>query len=226
LTKCGIPSRTEFFLQNEVEKFARDIDQMSTLVRTRLYGLSEIDDGATPLSEIQKDWQSKADAVDQLIAAWDHICRIDKEVSALGKQRETLKKQTEVIQSEEYGNLQKEIGELAGKISAFESYALEHKRVSNEISTLAKSLGRLNWSAYSTSAPVAELAAELERKKAEIQAAFDADKLQHDAARYPTQLANKRAELKEFLKKRGLSPENIGELARASEQIADLESKI
>lgn len=226
LTKCEIPNRTEFFLQNEVEKFARDIDQMSTLVRARLYALSGIDDEATPLSEIEKDWQSKAAAVDELIAAWDHICRIDKEVGALGKQKDTLKKQTEVIQSEEYGNLQKEISEFAGKISAFESYAQDYKRISNEIATLAKSLRRLNWSAYSAGAQVTELAAELERRKTEIQAAFEADKLRHDTARYQAQLANKRAELKEFLKKRGLSPENIGELATASEQVAELESKI
>ncbi len=108
MTKSDIPPSTEFFLQNEVEKFAKDINEMSNLVRIRLYGLSAVDDTQKNLQQLESEWKTNSGEVDDIITAYDEITCIDKQIASLEKQRETLKKQTDVIRSKEYKKLQKE----------------------------------------------------------------------------------------------------------------------
>ena len=50
------------------------------------------------------------------------MARIDQQIILVKKQKDTLKKQTDVISSEDYKKLQKEIGEIANAISAFDTY--------------------------------------------------------------------------------------------------------
>jgi len=226
LTKSDIPASTEFFLQNEVEKFAKDINEMSNLVKTRLYGLSTIDDTQKGLQQIENEWQATAIEVNGLISAYDEITRIDQQIELIKKQRETLKKQTDVISSEEYKKLQKEIEQIANTISAFETYEKEYKRILLEISTLIKSINRLNWSKYEGQPILTYLSTELEKKKTELQVSFVKAKKNHDSANYTTKLNDKKTQLKKFLKDKGLSSENIGEVATATQQISDLEEQI
>lgn len=226
LSKCNVPANTEFFLQNEVEKFAKDISEMSTLIRTRLYGLSTLDDSRKSLQQIELDWKAAAGDVDRLISAYDEITRIDSEIEATTKQRDTLKAQTEVISSTEYKALQREIEEIATSITAFETYEKEYKRLATEVSTLIKSVSRLDWSKFGGEDDLTGLSADLVKRQAEIKASFDAAKVKYDAEDYPAKSVQKKAEIKAFLTNKGLSPENIGELAVASEQIASLDQEI
>ena len=226
LSKCNVPANTEFFLQNEVEKFAKDISEMSALIRTRLYGLSTLDDSRKSLQQIEVEWKATAGDVDRLISAYDEITRIDSENEATTKQRDTLKAQTEVISSTEYKELQREIEDIATSITAFETYEKEYKRLATEISTLMKSASRLDWSKFGGQDALTGLSADLMKRQAEIKASFDAAKAKYDAADYSAKSVQKKAELKAFLTNKGLSPENIGELAAASEQIASLEQEI
>lgn len=225
-TKSDIPSSTEFFLQNEVEKFAKDIGEMSNLIRTRLYGLSAIDDEQKNLHRIESEWQVANTKVEELISAYDKMTRIDQQIVLVKKQKDTLKKQTDVISSRDYKKLQKEIEEFASAISTFDTYEKEYKRVSFEISTLIKSVSRLDWNKYAGQSVLTSLSAELEKKKAELQASFEAATKKHAATDYITKLNDKKTQLKNFLKEKGLSSENIGEIATATQQIADLDEQI
>lgn len=226
MTKSNIPPSTEFFLQNEIEKFAKDINEMSNLVRTRLYGLSAIDDTQKNLQQLEGEWRITAGAVDELISVYDEITRIDQQIASLEKQKETLKKQTDVISSKEYKKLQKEIEELANKISSFETYEKEHKRIILEITTLIKSIGRLDWSKYGGQTALGNFSTGLQKGKDEIQTSFDNAKSKHEEANYTTKLNDKKVQLKKFLKDKGLSPESIGEVATATQQVANLEEEI
>jgi energy-coupling factor transporter ATP-binding protein EcfA2 len=226
LTKSDIPPSCEFFLQNEVEKFAKDINEMSDLVRARLYGLSVVDDAKKSLQQIESEWRTTAADVDGLVSAYDEITRIDQQISFVKKERQTLKKQTEVISSEEYKTLQKEIEQFAGAISSFDTYEKEYRRISLEISNLIKSIGRLDWSRYEGQAVLTSLSADLEKRKTELRIAFDEAKRKYDEADYSTQLNAKKTQLKGFLKDKGLSPENIGEVAAATQQIAEFDEQV
>ncbi|MFA4888771.1 MAG: hypothetical protein WC628_04270 [Candidatus Omnitrophota bacterium] len=225
LTKSDIPASTEFFLQNEVEKFAKDINEMSKLVKTRLYGLSTIDDTQRGLQQIENEWQSAAVEVNGLISAYDEITRINQQIELIKRQKETLKKQTDVISSEEYKKLQKDIEEIANTTSAFDTYEKEYKRISVEISILIKSISRLNWSKYEGQSILTYLSTELVKKKAELQESFYKAKKDHDSADYTTKMNEKKTQLKQFLKDKGLSSENIGEVAIATQQISELEEQ-
>src|SRR3989344_5775017 len=142
------------------------------------------------------------------------------------KQKDTLKKQTDVISSKDYKKLQKEIEEFATSISAFDTYEKEYKRVLLEISMLVKSVSRLDWTKYDSQAVLISLSAELEKKKTELQTSFETVAKKNTVADYTTKLNDKKTQLKNFLKEKGLSPENIGEIATATQQIADLDEQI
>ena len=225
-TKSDIPSSTEFFLQNEVEKFAKDVSEMSNLIKTRLYGLSAINDEQKNLQQIENEWQTADVGVKELISAYEEITRIDQQIVLVKKQKDTLKKQTDVISSKDYKKLQKEIEEFATSISAFDTYEKEYKRVLLEISTLVKSVSRLDWTKYDSQAVLISLSAELEKKKTELQTSFETVAKKNTVADYTTKLNDKKTQLKNFLKEKGLSPENIGEIATATQQIADLDEQI
>jgi exonuclease SbcC len=226
LTKADIPSRAEFFLQNEVEKFARDINEMSALVRTRLYGLSTLDEAQKGLPHFEKDWQAAAVDVEQLISAYDEMTAIDEKIELIRKQIETLKKQTDVISSTEYKKLQEEIEKIAGEISAFETYEKEYNRVVQEILALIKNINRLDWGKYGSQPILSSLSTELNKTVTELKAAFDTAKNKHNEADNATKLNVKKTELKKLLKEKGLSPENVVEVAAATEQVAQLEADI
>jgi len=225
-TKSDIPSSTEFFLQNEVEKFAKDVGEMSNLIKTRLYGLSAIYDEQKNLHQIESEWQVANTEVEELITAYDEMTSIDQQIVLVKKQKDTLKKQTDVISSKDYKKLQKEIEEIANAISAFDTYEKEYKRVSLEISTLIKSVSRLDWAKYDGQSVLTSLSTELEKKKAELQTSFEKASKKHADADYITKLNDKKTQLKNFLKEKGLSPENIGEIATATQQIANLDEQI
>ena len=95
-----------------------------------------------------------------------------------------------------------------------------------EIEKLVKSIGRLDWAKYNSQTPLTNLSANLEKSKAEINNAFDAAKAAYITADYGTKLSDKKTQLKHFLKEKGLSPENIGEIAIATQKISSLEEQI
>lgn len=225
LTKADVPVSSEFFLQNEVEKFAKDIEEMSKLIRTRLYALSAIDPNSD-LAGLEIGWDISAGECEKLIEAYDKIVEIDQKVELLTKQKATLKKQTEVIGSQEYKTLQSEIEKCATEISAFKTFEKEKTQLLGDVAKLTKTIAALDWNKYDAQGALDSLSAEVERKRAEIEQAFSAAKTKHDEAGYERQANDKLAELRKFLTEKGLSPENIGEVAAASQKIADLDEQI
>jgi flagellar hook-associated protein FlgK len=84
----------------------------------------------------------------------------------------------------------------------------------------------MNWSKFGGQDVLASLSADLEARKAELQTAFDTAESNYEKSDFPTKLNDKKAQLRKFLKDKGLSPENIGEVATAAQQIAELDEQI
>ncbi len=221
-----IPPSAEFFLQNEIEKFARDKKQMSRLVRLRLERLSTIDGGGANLSELESKWEEKAQAVDQLISSFDKINDLDSQIAELRGQIATLKKQTEVISSDDYKQLQQDIETIAGELTRFGEYKKEFEEISIQLGDFVAQLKKLNWSKYKGQDVVQGLLDELENRQLALTKAYSDAEVEYNGKAYNNQLQTKRKELQVYLKERGLSDENIGELSDANVQIAGLESRI
>jgi len=225
LIKADVPLSSEFFLQNEVEKFAKDIGEVSKLIRTRLYALSATDRD-TDLLGVELGWDISAGECDNLIGAHDKITEIDERIDFLSKQKATLKKQTEVITSQEYKTLQRDIEKCAMEISAFKTFEREKTQLLVELAKLTRVVTGLDWKKYEGQSVLDSLSAEVERKRVEIEQAFSAAEAKHEQAAYERQAKEKTAELRKFLTDKGLSPENIGEVATASQKLADLDEQI
>lgn len=225
-TKVEIPESTEFFLQNEIEKFAKDIEDMSSLVRNRLYRLSTLDERSKSLHEIEAEYSLNALSFEELIDAHENITSIKQKIDSLNSQITTLKKQTEIIKSEDYKGLQKEIEAIANRVSAFETYDKEYKKVISDITSLIKSIKRLDWTNFGGQEVLNTIIEGLESHKNEINVAFEKSKAKYDSEDNANKLISKKAQLSKYLSEKGLSPENVRELANATQQIADLESQI
>lgn len=225
LTTIEIPSDTEFFLQNEIEKFARDIDEMSSLIRYRLMRLSSFSD-QTSLKDLQNKWSTTSHSMERLIESYDHISEVSGDIKSLRGRIKTIKKQTTVMKSEEYKSFQKNIEDINDKISAFRRYKNEYARVLDEIDTLVSSLNQLQWNEEQGKDVLDNLIKSLQDYTVKLKVKFTSSKDNFEENKYTDQLATKKLQLRKYLEKKGLAAENIEELADASEQIRELEDKI
>lgn len=225
ITRTEVPEDTEFFLQNEIEKFARDVDEMSKLIRHRLMRLSSLD-GKQPLKDLQSNWSSTSRSMAELINAYDYIADTNRKIETLRKQIDTLKKQTAVIKSKEYKDFQKEIEEINDKISVFKRYKNEYSSLIKEIDALSTNISHFGWDQEHGSEILEELTKLLKDYREKLAHKFSEIERKYEVNKYTEQLASKKLQLKKYLEKKGLSPENIEELADASGQIKELEDEI
>lgn len=226
LTSAEIPANTEFFLQNEIEKFARDIDEMSKLVRHRLDLLSSLDSASGSLKEKEKKWSDVEKEIAGLLRAYEYISDTDKEIDLLNHNIRTLRKQVDVIKSKEYKALQKEIEEASSCIARFNAYQNDYEKLIKEIVALSDRIKKLDWRHFKNQEILNQLFKGLDDQILQIKASVEASKEEFDEQKYPNELEEKKEKLKRFLHEKGLSEENIEELTDAAEQINSLEAKV
>jgi len=225
LTTTEIPTNTEFFLQNEIEKFARDIHEMSNLIRLRLLLLSSLNNQIS-LKDLQNEWSMTSQAMNEIIEAYDNISRATKNIESVNKQIDTLKKQIDVIKSKEYQNFQKIIEDINSKIAEFKRYEDEYNDIIAKIDGLITAFSQLEWSIEQGKGILDELSDLLGDYKKRLKESFNQLSNIFKTNNYTLQLTEKKFQLKKYLEKKGLTEENIEELANASEQIKELEGEI
>ncbi len=225
LTTTEIPTDTEFFLQNEIEKFARDIDEMSKLISHRLLLLSSLN-GQTPLKDLEREWREAFESMKELIEAYNIVSNINHEIESLKKQIETFKKQMAVIQSKEYKVFQKEIVDISDKISQFRRYKAEYNEIISKIDIVINAISQLDWSKEQGKSILDELSKLLTEYKDELKKSFSKIEAEFKTKDYFTELEKIKIQLRKYLESKGLKEENIEEIANASEQIKELEEKI
>jgi energy-coupling factor transporter ATP-binding protein EcfA2 len=224
-TDCDVPSQTEFFFQNEIEHAAKNIASMSSLIRNRLLRLSSIDGGET-LYELQGAWDTSSDSVNELVDAYDRITMIEDKVFKAKENINTLKKQTEIIKSNEYKDFQTKIGELTSSISEFKSYKTDFENLIKQIESLSATIDQLNWTDDQGKAILASLHQTLASQKDQLQATFTKSNIDYNTEDFPGQLKKREQDLSVYLKDRGLSPENVQELTQANTKIKEYEEQI
>lgn len=224
-TECEVPSQTEFFFQNELEHAAKNIASMSSLIRNRLLRLSSIDGGET-LHELQGTWEASSDSVDELVDAYDSITMIEDKVLKAKENINTLKKQTEIIKSNKYKAFQTKIGELTSRIAEFKSYKTDCEKLIKQVESLSATIVQLHWTDDQGKTILDSLHQTLENHKDQLQATFTKSNTDYIAEDFPGQLNKLEQDLSEYLKDRGLSPENVQELAQANTKIKEFEEQI
>ena len=224
-TQCDVPSQTEFFFQNEIEYAAKNIASMSSLIRNRLLRLSSIDGGET-LNGLQEAWETSSDSVDELVEAYNRLTMIEDKVFKAQENINTLRKQTEIIKSNEYKAFQTKIGELTSRIAEFKSYRTDYEKLIDQIESLTSTIDQLQWNDDQGKAILFSLRQTLESHKDQLQANFTKSNTDYINEDFPAQLNKSEQDLSEYLKARGLSPENVQELTQANTKIKDYEEEI
>lgn len=225
LTTTEIPIDTEFFLQNEIEKIAKDVDEMSELIRHRLFLLSFLDNQKS-LKDLQYEWTLASHGLNELIEAYDNVSTINQEIELLKKQIETLKKQTAVIKSEEYKEFQKEIEDINKEISAFKNYKDEYTKLTAKIDMLIAEIAQLSWNEEQGKSILVDLLGSLQNYEKSLKEKYSSLEEKFKENNFTEQIAKKKLQLKKYLTEKGLAEENIEELANATEQIKQMEDEI
>lgn len=223
ITKTNIPENVEFYFQNEVEESAKNIGTMSTMIKQRLLKLSSIT--GDDLKKLEDEWRLSAEALDDLIKSYDEIVRIEKDSEELRFRIETLKTQTEVMQSEEYKKLQLELAIFTKELTDFKRYEDNHTEVVKNIDSLTKILQALEWNPDQGAQLIGNLLKDLERHKELLETKHDEILLKRNKNSLQSKIDSKKDELKVYLANKGLSAENIQELANANITISELQEK-
>ncbi|MGB3478932.1 MAG: hypothetical protein WBB67_07210 [bacterium] len=225
LTTTEIPANTEFFMQNEIEKSARNLDDMSTLIRHRLQLFSSIDNQQS-LKDLSGEWLSSYQSMERLIKAYEIVSEKTLNIKSTRKRIEVLQKQIAVIQSKEYNDLQGDVKNINAKISELNIYQNEHKDIITTIDILINAISQLNWNDQQGKSILNELSKSLNEYKKQLQTTFAQLETEVKKAKYSKNLAIKKQQLKDYLEKKGLRQENIEEIANATGQIKELEDEI
>jgi len=216
----------EFLQQNEIEQFASDHKKLTTAIFARLRKL-----------DTKGLLQEKEAAVDAAIAA------TEKQLTRLKTHHELAVK---------LADSEKELATQKGIVESFQN--TEYKRINDQLGTLNKELQGLKTSKTRLETLVQDLKVLLANYPAYAPGQDDnlnayeqqvrsivetVDRCIKDATMHPTlQVASKREqdvsgkvailrdELETFLKSRGLSAENLSDVGKATERIAQLEEEI
>ena len=222
--ECDGPEQTEFYFQNEIEKAARDLNQMSVLITARLERLSSVD--GDNLESLRKQWDGCKSDITALVNSYDNITQIRNDITIRKQRIEVLTTQTEVIQSHEYKTFQGQLKILSDHISNFNTYKEEHDDLIVNIDDLIEYMDALQWSSEQGRDIIVELKATLTLKKALLKNKFQAHTKTCQQMKLTETLTSKKTELARFLETKGLSPENIHELTNANQKLAELNNEI
>jgi energy-coupling factor transporter ATP-binding protein EcfA2 len=222
-TKCEVPSNAEFIFQNEIEKYAGNIDAMSELVTHRLINLSAIEGDS--LNELTEKWGESRDGIAELVEAWDRCEEKVRDIDKNNKEIDTRKKQAETISSDEYKTLQSELKVLSNELSRIELYTQNYDKARLRAEGMKKFLSELKWSEEQGSVAVAELMKGIDTFLREAGDKYNVYVATHKKEDVEVRINTKKQELKKFLVEKGLQAENIEELATANQEIARYEAK-
>lgn len=223
-TDCEIPTQTESFFQNEIEQAAKNVKQMSDLIRRRLERLSSIQ--GESLEGKRADWNKSADAFDVLIDAYDQIAYLNSQILSAENSIKILIKQTQVITSDEYKSYLDEIDVLMRAVNSFVIYEQEYALLAKRISALKTTIDTLEWNENQGKNVLIKLKSKLEECERELSKRYVACKEAYIAEGAKTNLDKKKELLKNYLKNKGLAPENVQELANANQEINELRQRI
>ena len=85
---------------------------------------------------LKEKWEISKDEINNLINAYDNITEINTTIYSIRENIRILKKQIDIIKSDEYQNFQRKIKELTEKMADFSQYQQENENLFKEIGLL------------------------------------------------------------------------------------------
>lgn len=224
-TNCEVPNQVEFFFQNEIEESAKNINSLSQVISHRLYNLSSLDN-KNSLQKLKEKWEISKDEINNLINAYDNITEINTTIYSIRENIRILKKQIDIIKSDEYQNFQRKIKELTEKMADFSQYQQENENLCKEIGLLIDLMDQYNWSDTQGKHALINLKKSLNKYRNILQKKLKEIGEVYNINKFPQKLSDLKKEFREYLSKRGLSAENIEELAGANLKIKEFEKQV
>lgn len=217
-TTVDIPSRSEFFFQNEIEKLAKDIHSMSRLILDRLYTLSTLDSGLS-LKSLEDQFSVARSHVSSIINSYDSYILIDKEIKFHKGEISTLKKQTETIQSDEYKKYQSDISSFSAKMISFSTFTSETNDLKQKLKDIITHIGGFNWGENDSLQLIDSVKILLTKMIEDLQRNYEIQKSNYDNNKFEEKLNRIKQEFKVYLESKSIAPENIQEISDANQEI-------
>lgn len=224
-TECNIPTNTEFFFQNEIESSARNLDEMSALIDLRLFRLSKLESGSG-LDAFRQIWEKSRDDYETIINSYYSSATLSETLDHLQATLLTLRRQTEVLESEDYNQLNQNIVEISNKLIEIDSYKGEVEDIRVAITELRGIIDGLEWSKEMGAEHLSALNDDLISRMKNIESAYTKYMAKAKKGNYEQQLAEAEHALKQYLEGKGLAAENVQELSEASAVINTTEEEI
>lgn len=216
----------EFLQQNEIEQFASDHRKLTSAIFTRLRKL----DAQGLLKEREAVIDVAIAATEKQLTRLKSHHELAVKLADSEKELKTQKGIVESFQDTDYKRINEELGGLTKELQGL-------KTSKTRLDTLVQELKNL-LANYPTSAP--DQVANLNAYEQQVRIIVELiDRCIKDAIAHPTLLAAStqeqdisgkvttlRGELDKFLKERGLSAENLSDVGKATERIAQLEDEI
>jgi DNA repair protein SbcC/Rad50 len=210
----------EFLSQNEVEEFAKDYAKLTTAIYSRI--LKRDDHGL--ISRAESTLKDSLDAFRTHIVRGRTIDRLTSELEQLKKELQTNKKIVDSFSSAEYLKITEEIKALTGSFNDLNNSRLKYLSLVSRLEGINDDFKQETTSnAYSTE--IARLLNEIKRLLTESSTKDFSSSLE-DLKRLDGELTVKREELRSYLATKGLTPDNLNDIANANIQINTLESDI
>lgn len=223
LTTASVPIDTEIYLQNQIEKYAKDVSGMSELIERRLSKLSELDPQHQSLSTLLGTWEGSLEQLDRQLRVFQELTLLKMKREEINKHILTLQQQTQVIKSIEYIKFQDEIKRVTQELHAFDKYRTEFLALNIDLGKFLTELTSLQWTEAEGKEDVEVLVKNIKDTRISLNSKFNTREEEFFKQKYNDQLQKVKNALREYLQQKGLSPENIEDISSANERIKRFE---
>lgn len=213
----------EFLQQNEIEQFATTPSRLTQAILSRLSKRDEKELLALIRTQIYAAIQSATDQIERLKTEQAFI----KNLSDSEKELATKKALIDSFHNEQYGEINgrlalinKEIEELRNGKARVDGFVKELRTLMSKYSLLTKTPGNIYESQLSMIISAIEEAISSQQWQPAISAAETREQV------LVASVGELKGQLEGFLKERGLSQENLQDVGKASERVAQLEAKL
>lgn len=215
----------EFLHQNEIEQFALDPSRFTTAVFSRLAKL----DSGDELLAIESKIKSAVDLLDENAKSISEYFELRSQIQRDKQELQTNKRLVDSFQNENYKALRDALGTVTRESQRIKSGRTRLQEFASGIrSVVSKFPIKEEAGADSSAHEIALSSAKTKIESALQEAETEPGVVAADAELVKLEEAAEeiKGRLEGFLRERGLSPENLADVGRASERIARLEQKI
>ena len=213
----------EFLQQNEIEQFAVDPNRFTSAIFARLAKL----DPAGTLTQIERKIAAKIEGLKKHAGRLSEYYSLKADIASKTKELHTNKRLVESFENEDYATLRNELSLLATEDQQLRSGTIRLEGFTAAVRSAIDDHPPLpTYGQTAHDAAISVASAEISRSLSTAKANADVQVAKEKHEQIKLDVEKKKEELREFLKGRGLSEENLADVGKASERIAELDQEI